>query len=164
MGFSCDMKLKLDDLTDHQRRVLFRLVDETKDRLVEWLGVYVFNGERSGPLFISTLVLDRTGNPVIPTSFHPDTALLQLARANSLDIFTTMENLQVLANQGYLDLAPKQHIEDPSGTLWKLLLSQKAFDHYALMHQPKAVRFLHWLWRQIRNLLPFLKDVKELAG
>jgi len=158
------MRLRFDELTDHQRRVLFRLIDETKHRIDEWAGVWAFDGERSGTLFLRNLVLDRTDNPVIPTSFLPDTELLQVARDNSLDIFTTMENLQVLAKQGYLDLTPKEHIEDPPGALWSLLLSQKAFDHYALMHQPKAVRFLRWLWGQFKNLLPFLRDVKGLAG
>jgi len=146
---------------------LFGVIDETKGRGHEWVGVHVFDDEHGGPLFLRIVEYDRTGKPVIPRKYkshHPDATLLQHALANSFEIFTTMENLHVLAKQGYLELTLKQTIEDPSGKLWKLLLYQKGFDHYVLMHQPTAVRFLHWLWRQIRSLLPFLKDVKELAG
>lgn len=162
------MRLKFDDLTDHQRKVLFRVIDETKGRGHDWLGVSVFDGEHGGPLlFIRTLIYDGTGKLVIPRKYHkyhPDMTLLQHARANSFEIFTTMGNLQVLKDQGYLDLASKQDIEDPPGKLWKLLLSQKALDHYDLMHLPRGVRFLLWLWRQFTKLISFLRGVKGLAG
>lgn len=159
--------IKFDELTDHQRQVLFELIDQTKGRGQDKFGVHVFDDDYGGPLFLRIVEYDRTSRPVIPRKYRshsPDMTLIQHARANSFEIFTTMENLHVLKTQGYLELTPKQTIEDPPGKLWQLLLCQKAFDHYDLMHQRTVVRFWHWLWPKIKNLLSFLKDIKGLAG
>lgn len=153
------MKLKFDELTDHQREVLFSLIAQTEHRGSRTSGVWVLDDSSGRSVFVHYICIDREGEVVMPWEEW------KTPKPESLAVYTTIQNLQVLAKHGYIELSDKEVWGKTQKTTWRrLLLTQKALDLYSLMHRSSGVKFLIWLWHRAKQNIPLLQTLRKLIG